>query len=89
MKSWYTYFLNIKDFASAEELQNFMEIKVGVCDGGFDAAEDVIGGLDQILKLTWTAKTRLVVFIADAPGHGIEFHDMVRINTSDFLGTSA
>jgi hypothetical protein len=36
------------DFGTAEELQRFMETKVGKCDGGFDAAEDVIGGLDQV-----------------------------------------
>ncbi|KAJ3223616.1 hypothetical protein HK099_000908 [Clydaea vesicula] len=66
----------VHDFSAADELSNFMATKVGLCAGGFDAAEDVIGGFVEILKLSWKAKTRLVVFITDAPGHGAELHDM-------------
>lgn len=65
------------DFGTSDQLMQFMQTSVGPCDGGFDAAEDVIGGLNSILQLSWTGKTRLIIFITDAPGHGQEFHDMV------------
>jgi len=71
-----TSLYEIMDFGTAEQLKSFMETNVGLCEGGFDAAEDVMGGLDKVLKLTWTGRTRLIIFIADAPGHGQEFHDM-------------
>ena len=62
----------VLDFTTASELSLFLD-NVSKCDGGFDAAEDVTGGITQILSLSWKSRTRLTVFIADAPGHGIEY----------------
>ncbi|KXS10129.1 hypothetical protein M427DRAFT_37781 [Gonapodya prolifera JEL478] len=45
-------------------------------DGGGDAAEDVMGALVLIPKLSWWAKSRLVIHIADAPPHGKALHDL-------------
>ncbi|PMD45588.1 hypothetical protein L207DRAFT_508431 [Hyaloscypha variabilis F] len=38
--------------------------------GGFDAPEDVLGGLRQTLNASWKQQTRCIVHIADAPPHG-------------------
>lgn len=46
--------------------------------GGDDTCEDVIGGLDHTLNLDWEiagkGSSRILVHIADAPGHGKEYN---------------
>jgi len=37
--------------------------------GGGDLAEDVFGGLVQVLDLDWKGSIRVLAHIADAPGH--------------------
>jgi hypothetical protein len=41
--------------------------------GGGDFPEDVAFALDLALNKTWRSNARFAVFIADAPGHGIEY----------------
>ena len=48
--------------------------------GGDDAAEDVFGGLEKVGKLQWSAPTRILFHVADAPCHGREYHDDVLDN---------
>ena len=43
---------------------------------GNDEPEDMLGGLDQALKLDWKGKTRIIILVADAPCHGKEFHNL-------------
>ncbi|KAF2028257.1 hypothetical protein EK21DRAFT_70096 [Setomelanomma holmii] len=38
--------------------------------GGGDAPEDVLGGLQKALSLSWDQQTRCIIHIADAPAHG-------------------
>jgi hypothetical protein len=38
--------------------------------GGNDTPEDVLGGLQKALSLSWQQQTRCIVHIADAPAHG-------------------
>ena len=45
--------------------------------GGDDDAEDVFGGLEKVGELEWSAPTRIVFHVADAPCHGSKFHDGV------------
>ena len=45
-------------------------------DGGGDAPEDVLGGLQQALNASWKHQTRCIIHIADAPPHGTALHDM-------------
>lgn len=46
-----------------------------VAKGGGDAAEDVAGALDVVLrKMTWEGDVRILIFVADAPGHGRTLH---------------
>ncbi len=48
--------------------------------GGGDGCEDVFGGLEQVPKLEWKNKSRVLLHICDAPCHGSKFHDL---NISD------
>ena len=43
--------------------------------GGGDDAEDVAGGLNAGLNMTWRSNARYAILIADAPGHGTQYHD--------------
>jgi hypothetical protein len=44
--------------------------------GGNDFAEDVAGGLSELLHLEWKEDyTKLVVHLADAPPHGTSWHE--------------
>lgn len=52
---------------------NFLDkLKV---QGGGDACEDVIGGLQKALELDWKYSTKLVILCGDAPCHGTEYYD--------------
>ena len=44
-------------------------------DGGADGPEDLVGGLDKALELSWDkqADARFLIVIADAPAHGKQF----------------
>ncbi len=44
--------------------------------GGDDVAEDVAGGLQHLKYLNWNADIKIIVHIADAPGHGIQLHSL-------------
>ena len=49
--------------------------------GGDDIPEDVLGALDQCLKLNWSAtNARFIVLITDAPGHGPELNSNLAID---------
>ena len=43
--------------------------------GGGDDAEDVAGGLNAGLNMSWRSNARYAILIADAPGHGSKYHD--------------
>ncbi|CAK9218410.1 unnamed protein product [Sphagnum troendelagicum] len=49
-------------------------------NGGGDQAEDVFSGLEGIASLNWTSQNRLLFHIADAPCHGLRFHNGVTDN---------
>ena len=71
----------LRDFV--DNVDTFVDfINTLSADGGGDAPEDVAGGLDKALKFAWDtqADARLLVLVADAPGHGKEFssHDDAR-----------
>mmetsp|Transcript_21172 Transcript_21172/g.45964 ORF Transcript_21172/g.45964 Transcript_21172/m.45964 type:complete len:580 (+) Transcript_21172:3227-4966(+) len=43
--------------------------------GGGDGPEDIAGGIECCLQSKWKAKARFVVLVADAPCHGLKYHD--------------
>jgi len=43
--------------------------------GGEDDAEDVAGGFNKGLNLSWKSNARVAILIADAPGHGKQYHE--------------
>ena len=62
------------DFTSdVDKVKAFIEKQDAT--GGGDTPEDVTGGLNEGLKLSWSAKAKFTIFIADAPCHGKKYHD--------------
>jgi len=55
------------------ELQDF--VRSVVATGGSDQAEDIFAGLDCLLGLSWQSRYRHLIHIADAPNHGLRFHE--------------
>ncbi|CAJ1405416.1 unnamed protein product [Effrenium voratum] len=43
-----------------------------------DVCEDVMGGLEEALRLEWQAATRILYLLCDAPAHGSRFHCLSR-----------
>lgn len=78
-----TAFVGYRDYGDAQRFivvdftepdQMLSQIASVHADGGDDAAEDVAGGLDRALELSWDADVQIVVHIADAPAHGRRYH---------------
>ena len=76
-----------RDFADLKEGQKYYTIDFETdldlfkskldeitCIGGGDDAEDVAGGLNSGLNMNWRSNARYAVLIADAPGHGSQYH---------------
>ena len=60
------------DFDTPEAFADFLN---GVrATGGGDTCEDVHGGLEAALNLSWQKKNRVLIHIADAPAHGRRFN---------------
>lgn len=56
----------VKQFTSNQE--DFEKIVEEIkCFGGDDGAEDIFGGLEQVPKLMWLNKSRILFHVADAP----------------------
>ena len=45
------------------------------CGKGRDRPEDIFTGLEKASTLSWPEGTNLLFHVADAPCHGVEFHD--------------
>ncbi|CAD8067314.1 unnamed protein product [Paramecium sonneborni] len=45
-----------------------------VCQGGGDAAEDIRGGIKQMVQLEWIKQFKLAILICDAPTHGQRYN---------------
>jgi len=45
-------------------------------EGGDDAAEDVLGGLQMALNLEWSGNIKILYHICDSPPHGTMYHDL-------------
>ena len=60
------------DFGTPEAFASFLN---GVeAKGGADTCEDVHGGLEAALNLSWNRKNKVLIHIADAPAHGSRFN---------------
>jgi len=63
----------VVDFTSPYDVQEALD-EIHAFGGG-DDADDVAGGLEAAVDLTWgLADVRTVIHIADAPAHGRRFH---------------
>lgn len=67
--------LNFIDASDITRLQNFISSRCSAKGGG-DHPEDVAGGLNAALMLSWSdAPNKLVCHFADAPAHGRKYCD--------------
>ena len=65
-----------KDFVSRDRVNEMIDfIKALKPNGGGDTPEDIAGGLEAALGLSWSSPSRLCILIADAPCHGRKYHD--------------
>jgi hypothetical protein len=64
----------VVDFTTPREI---VAVLRGIhAEGGDDEAEDVAGALDRVCGLTWgPSDVRMVFHIADAPAHGLRYHE--------------
>jgi hypothetical protein len=64
-----------------EKLISFIKLEGQPGGGGGDASEDVLGGLERAVGLEWSfgsSTVRRLVHIADAPGHGLIYHNFAK-----------
>jgi len=60
----------------AEFARQVSTVEAVYCKGN-DEPEDLLGGLDQALRLEWKSHSKVIILIADAPCHGgVEYHDL-------------
>ena len=62
----------IRDFNQPDFV--LQEIRDVHAEGGDDIAEDVANGLYHLRHLNWNGDINMIVHIADAPAHGLQFH---------------
>jgi len=73
-----------------ENLQDFAQFVTNIqCSGGGDQCEDVIGGLNEAVKLNWECCAKLLFLCGDAPCHGREYHNGCQDNYPGGLGLSS
>ena len=69
----------VKDFVAGESIDEVTQLLMRcTATGGGDAPEDVAGGLEKALHLSWSqssSRIKMIVHVADAPAHGSEYHD--------------
>lgn len=59
------------DLAAVTRFITSLEIQ-----GGGDYAEDVAGGFEEAMKMSWdnNRAAKCLIWVGDAPGHGVEYH---------------
>lgn len=67
--------LDGEERAAGQRMKAFFERQT--CVGGGDEAEDVVGGLEEAMRLSWNkdAKVRYAVLLTDSAPHGSALHD--------------
>ena len=60
---------SILDFTSDPALVK-SRLDAVAADGGGDGPENVLGALEQAWRFSWNAQQRILIHVADAPGHG-------------------
>ena len=57
-----------------DEFRTFVG-NVQAVGGGTDICEDVFGGLEAAINLSWSKEIKCLIHVGDAPAHGDRFHD--------------
>jgi hypothetical protein len=64
---------SVLDFVEDEDVVRSFISKQKATGGG-DEPEDITGALEIAVKMSWKAKARYAILIADAPCHGQKYH---------------
>lgn len=68
---------SVLDFVENQQITQFRSFVEKVrAFGGGDGPEDIVGGFQKALDLSWVSSSRIVMHIADAPCHGKRYHNM-------------
>ncbi|CAK9062625.1 Alpha-protein kinase 1 (AK1) [Durusdinium trenchii] len=62
-----------------DEIKTFL--KRLEANGGGDVSEDVLTGLEEALKLDWSATAKVLYLLSQTPHHGWRFHQLCELNT--------
>ncbi|UJR38571.1 hypothetical protein I4U23_031237 [Adineta vaga] len=68
---------SILDFTDEETFHSF--VSTVKCEKGGDACEDVLGGLEKLIGLSWKQPLRVLMHIADCPSHGRRYHNLAEV----------
>ena len=74
-KDYSEEYIKYKDFTdNIQDVKNFIsKAELGY---GKDLCEDMVGGLNLTLEYSWKSNTRFAMLIADAPCHGVQYHEL-------------
>ena len=67
-------YVNIDFTKNHQNLQD--SIQNVVASGGLDIPEDVAWAMEMALLKSWKNNARFIIFVADAPCHGIKYHNL-------------
>ena len=67
---------------------SFIENQISdvIASGGGDIPEDVAWAFERALNKSWKSDAKFIVFVADAPGHGIKYSSLDWIYTNGIPG---
>ena len=80
-------FIGYRDYGDSEQLMKYPFCCQGdlpafasyigsiKAQGGADPPEDIYGAFSQIPELDWQSPVKIIIHIADAPCHGLKYHD--------------
>ena len=69
----YGYYVDVNFTKNYTELKHIIDDVYA--DGGADTPEDVSWAMEKSLQKEWKNNARFVILVADAPNHGLEYHD--------------
>ena len=96
-------FIGYRDFLEINETRNYENkeftedineiynfISKLSCWGGGDVPEDIVGALNEALKMKWESNSKYAILVCDAPCHGKQYHTISydRFEHGDPSGTT-
>ena len=77
-------YMNIEFTKNHNEIRD--KIRNVYADRGGDMPEDVAWAFERALEKNWKSNAKFIVFVADAPGHGLKYTDMDKKYPNGIVG---